>query len=299
MWLTLSFVSAFFIGCYDIFKKKSLTGNAVIPVLFFNTFFSTLLLLPLVIISGISPSTLTDTLFFIPSVALETHGYIFIKSVIVLASWMLGYFAIKHLPLTITGPIGATRPVVTLIGALLIFGEHLNLYQWIGVLLTIVSVFLLSLSGKKEGIRFHRNKWVLFLALAAVLGAASGLYDKFLMQRFSSTAVQFWFSFYQCMLMGVIMLVLWYPSRKKSTPFEWRWTIIFISLFLTIADFIYFYALTYPDAMISVVSMVRRSSVIISFIGGAIFFHEKNLKGKAIDLVLIVIAMFFLYLGTK
>ncbi|WP_165020174.1 DMT family transporter [Dysgonomonas sp. ZJ279] len=299
MWLALAFGSAFFLGCYDISKKKSLTGNAVIPVLFFNTLFCTLLLSPLFIISQLSPGTLQGTIFYIPPIALETHGYIVLKSILVLSSWILSYFAIKHLPLTIVGPINATRPVMTLVGALLIFGERLNFYQWIGVIITIVSFFLLSLSGRKEGIKFHRNKWVFFILFAAMLAAASGLYDKFLMQRFSSTAVQFWYNLYQWLLMVVILLVLWYPKRKISSPFEWRWSIILISVFLTIADFLYFYALTDSEAMISIASMVRRSSVLISFAGGALLFNEKNLKGKAIDLVLIIIAMFFLYLGTK
>lgn len=299
MWLGLAFLSAFFLGCYDICKKQSVNGNAVIPVLFLNTLFCSLLLLPLVVISGIAPDILKGTIGYVPSVSLETHGYIFIKSVIVLSSWIFGYYAIKHLPLTITGPINATRPVMTLLGALFIFGERLNVYQWIGVVITIISFFLLSLSGKKEGISFSKNKWIIFMLFAAMFGAASGLYDKFLMQRFSSTAVQFWFNTYQCFLMGLVVLLIWYPKRKKNTPFSWKWSIVLVSVFLTAADFVYFYALTDPEAMISIVSMVRRSSVLVSFAGGALLFHEKNLKGKAIDLVLIIVAMFFLYLGTK
>ena len=137
------------------------------------------------------------------------------------------------------------------------------------------------------------------MALATIAGAISGLYDKFLMQQFSPTAVQFWFNTYQCLLMLIVLIVLWYPKREKNTPFSWRWSIVLVSVFLTIADFVYFYALTDSDAMISIVSMVRRSSVLVSFAGGVLFFHEKNLKGKAIDLVLIIVAMFFLYLGTK
>lgn len=299
MWLALAFVSAFFLGCYDINKKMSVHNNAVIPVLFLNTLFCTLLLSPLFLISRFSEETLSGTIYYVPTVTLEAHAYIILKSIIVLSSWIFGYFATKHLPLTITGPINATRPVMTLVGALLIFGERLNLYQWIGVLLTIVSFFLLSATGKKEGINFRQNKWILFIFIAAVLGAISGLYDKYLMQKFSSIAVQFWYNLYQCIMMFVVLIILWYPKREKSTPFSWKWSILLVSLFLTIADFVYFYALADPDAMISIVSMVRRGSVVVSFIGGVLFFHEKNLKGKAIDLVLIIIGMFFLYLGTK
>jgi transporter family protein len=299
MWLALAFLSAFFLGCYDINKKMALNGNAVIPVLFLNTLICTLLLLPLLIISRVSPSLLEGSAFYIPSVNAETHLYIFVKSLIVLSSWIFGYFAIKHLPLTITGPINATRPVMTLVGALLLFGERLNIYQWIGVLLTIVSFFLLSATGKKEGIRFGHNKWVLFIFLAAVLGAISGLYDKYLMQKYSSTAVQFWYNLYQCLLMFGVFILLWNPRRVHRTPFVWRWSIVLISVFLTVADFVYFYALTDSGAMISIVSMIRRGSVLVSFAGGVLFFHEKNLKGKALDLVLIIIGMFFLYLGTR
>ena len=299
MWLSLAFISAFLLGCYDIFKKASLTNNAVIPVLFLNTLFCTLLFLPLFLISRSGLSLLDGTVFYIPQVTAGAHLFILIKSMLVLSSWLFGYFATKHLPLTITGPINATRPVMTLVGALLIFGERLNLYQWAGVSLTIVSVFLLSAAGKKEGINFRRDKWILFIFLAAILGAASGLYDKYLMQRFSSTAVQFWYNLYQCIMMLVILIVLWYPRRKKSTVFKWKWSILLVSLFLTIADFVYFYALTDPHAMISIVSMIRRGSVLVSFAGGVMFFHEKNLKGKMLDLILIIIGMFFLYLGSK
>lgn len=299
MWLGLAFLSAFFLGCYDISKKMSVQNNAVIPVLFFNTLFCTLLLSPLFLISGIVPGVLENTIFFVPAIDLKAHAYIILKSLIVLSSWIFGYFATKHLPLTITGPINATRPVMTLVGALLIFGERLNLYQWIGVLLTIISFFLLSVTGKKEGINFRHNKWVIFIFLAAVLGAISGLYDKYLMQRLSSTAVQFWYNLYQCLMMLAVLIILWYPKRKKNTLFKWKWSILLVSLFLTLADFVYFYALTDSEAMISIVSMIRRGSVLVSFAGGVMFFHEKNLKGKAIDLILIFIGMFFLYLGTK
>ena len=96
-----------------------------------------------------------------------------------------------------------------------------------------------------------------------------------------------------------ILALLWYPKRKSTTPFHWKWTIILISVFLCTADFVYFYALSYQDSMISIVSMVRRGSVVVSFLFGALLFREKNLKSKAIDLILVLIGMFFLYLGTK
>ena len=298
MWLGLAFISAFLLGCYEVNKKISLDGNAVIAVLFFNTLISSLIFVPFIFLSFFT-DVLDGTMLYVPRVSLETHVAVFIKAVIVLSSWIFGYFALKHLPLTITGPIKATQPVVTLVGAMLVFGERLNLYQWIGVILSIASFYLLSSSGKKEGIRFTHNKWIFFTVLSILTGAASGLYDKHLMGSLDVMTVQVWFNVYQCLMMLPILLFLWYPRRKSTTPFVWHWNIIFISVFLCVADWIYFYALTFPGSMISIVSMVRRSNVLVTFLAGALFFHEKNLKSKAIDLFLVLLGMIFLYLGTR
>ena len=297
--LYLAFLSAALLGIYDTFRKQSLKDNAVLPVLFLNTIFLSLMFLPFILVSSFSPHVLEGSIFFVPQAGWEVHRYILLKSCIVLSSWIFGYFATKHLPLTIIGPINATRPVMVLIGALLLFGERLNLYQWIGVTLAIISFFLLSRSGKKEGIDFKHNRWIFLLVMAAVMGAVSGLYDKYLMKQFAPMLVQSWYNIYQVFIMCPIILLLWYPQRKKSTPFQWRWTIPCISLFLGAADFAYFYALSYPDAMISVISMIRRGSVVVSFACGALIFHEKNLRSKVIDLILVLIGMFFLYLGSK
>jgi len=297
MWLLLAFLSATLLGFYDVFKKQSLKDNAVLPVLFLNTFFSSLVFLPFILLSVYEPDLLGGTIFNVPVAGWEQHKYIIIKSFIVLSSWIFGYFGMKHLPITIVGPINATRPVMVLIGAMLVFGERLNLYQWIGVMLAIASFFMLSRSGKKEGIDFKHDKWIWFVVLAAVLGAVSGLYDKYLMGRFNNMVVQAWYNVYQLFLMGGVLMFLWWPKRKSSTPFHWDWCIILISVFLSAADFVYFYALGMDRAMISIVSMVRRGSVVVSFLFGAMIFREKNLKSKVVDLILVLIGMFFLYLG--
>lgn len=305
MWLILAFLSATLLGFYDSFKKESLRDNAVIPVLFLNTLFASMIFLPFIILSY-NTTMLDGSIFHVASGGWDEHKYIIGKSIIVLSSWIFGYFGMKHLPLTIVGPINATRPVMVLVGALLVFGERLNVYQWIGVALAVASFFMLSRSGKKEGIDFKHDKWIYFIVLAAVLGAVSGLYDKYLMALresggvgLNSMMVQSWYNIYQCFMMLIMLLVIWYPKRKASTAFHWHWGIILISVFLSAADFVYFYALSFPDAMISIVSMVRRGSVIVSFLFGAMLLHEKNLKSKLVDLMLVLLGMVFLYIGSK
>ncbi len=304
MWLILAFSSAALLGCYDAFKKEALYQNAVIPVLFLNTFFSSLIFLPFILLSY-NTNVLDGTIFHVSSGGWEMHKYILLKGLIVLSSWILGYFGIKHLPLTIVGPINATRPVMVLVGAILVFGERLNLWQWLGVLLAVVSFLLLSHSGKKEGIDFKHDHWIWMIVGAAALGAVSGLYDKYLMAPLESGGVgldrmmvQAWYNIYQFFMMFLMLALLWWPHRHQTTPFHWHWSIIGVSIFLTVADFMYFYSLSLPEAMISIVSMVRRGSVVVSFLFGAAFFHEKNLKAKAFDLALVLLGMFFLAIGS-
>ena len=298
MWAALAFMSAALLGCYDFFKKVSLKDNSVIAVLFLNTLFSALIFMPFIILSY--TGAIDHGPLYVPKADMHTHLLLLLKAVIVLSSWLCGYIGIKHLPITIVSPIQSTRPVLVLLGALFLFGETLNGYQWTGVVIAIVSVFLLSRSGKREGIDFTSNRWVAFVALAALFGAVSALYDKYLMRSLEPVLVQSWFNVYQCILMGVLALLLnAFSASQRGKRFHWRWSIPMISLFLCFADFCYFSSLAQEGALIAVVSMIRRGSVIVSFVFGAMVLHEKNIKQKAFDIVLILIGLFFLYLGSK
>ena len=306
MWLSLAFLSAALLGFYDVSKKAALKDNAVLPVLLLNTLFSTLIFLPFILDNLCGATWFRGTIFNSSTYAegtggtvLKAHLMVIAKAFIVLSSWISGYSGLKHLPITIVGPINATRPVLVLVGAMLIFGERLNLYQWTGVLLAALSIFLMSISSKKEQIDFKKNKWIFCVAFATVMGAVSGLYDKFIMKQLSPMFVQSWFNLYQLIIMSAVCLILWYPSRRQTTPFHWSWAIPLISIFIAGADFAYFNALGCSDSMTSVVSLVRRGSVIISFICGALIFKEKNLKAKTLDLALVLLGMLFIWLGSR
>ena len=298
MWVYLAFLSAAMLGLYDVAKKRSLKENAVLPVLWLNTLFSTIIFTPALLDSAVGGGWLTGTLFETTSGTLREHGMVFLKAVMVLGSWIFGYFGIKHLPITIVGPINATRPVLTLVGAMIIFGERLNGYQWVGVILAIVSLYLLSRSSKKEGINFAHNRWILCVAAAALIGVGCGLYDRHIMFTLNPVFVQSWYTLYQFVLMSIIVAVLWLPKREAQ-PFHWSWAIPMISILLTTADMAYLYALRDGAAMIAVVSMIRRSSVVVSFGCGAVLFGERNLRAKALDLALVLVGMVFLYIGSR
>lgn len=291
MWITLAIVSALCLGMYDVFKKLSVRGNDVLMVLMLNTVFSALYMSPY-LIGGIVHGN-----FGFGNTA-EGHLLILLKSVIVLSSWLLGYYAIKNLPLTVQGPINASRPVIVLVGALLIFGERLNWVQWIGIALGFASLFFISRIGAKEGFSLKHSKWIWMSIGATFLGAVSALYDKYLLRYYEPLDVQGWYSLYQCFIMVTVISIIRAKSGKGGTPFVWRWAIPCISLFLTIADVAYFYSLSVPGSMVAIVSMIRRGSVIVSFVYGVFALHEKNIKPKLIDLGVLLISLFLLVIGS-
>lgn len=299
MWILFAFLSATLLGVYDVFKKISLSDNAVIPVLFLNVVFCCAIFLPLMVLSFAAPELTAGTIFHMPPLTLRQHALLLLKAAIVLSSWMTAYYALKHLPITIASPIKATQPILTLVGALVVFGERLNLYQWIGVAIAIVSFFMLSQSSKREGVNFAHNRWVWLMVCSIVMGTVSGLYDKWIMTHIDRMNTQVWYNYYQLLIMCVVLLAVWYPKRRQTTPFRWSWAIPLISVFLTAADFFYYFALADGTSMIAIVSLVRRSSVAVSFTLGALYFKERNLRAKAIDLLLVLLGMLFIFLGSR
>ena len=307
MWVALAFLSALCLGFYDISKKVALRDGSVVDVLTASVLISSCILLVPLLLSRLAPSLMTETAFFVPTLDLRGHLLTVLKSVIVLSSWLCAYLALKHLPISIVSPWQATRPMWTLIGAMLIFGERLNPWQWIGVLLAIGSIFLFQLSSFDFRLSTLsrprlRSNYYLALALAIIIGAGSGLYDKYIMRLYDHNAVQVYYTLYQ----AVMMLCVWMIVNQKNLQSKISniksikkfWAIILISLFLIVSDNVYMLALQDPDSMIAVVSTIRRGGTVIGFAYGLIFLKEKDPYKKVLCMLGILAGLICLALGS-
>lgn len=279
-WIAASLVSAFFLGCYDLCTKHAVRDNAVLPVLFLANVCSASVWGTLMAIAAWAPGTLPPS-FLVEPLSLVQHGQLILKSTIVASSWTCGYFALKHLPISIASPIRATGPIWTLIGALLVLGERPSWVELLGIATTLGSFVGLSFAGREEGIHFHRDKWIGWLLAGTLLGAISGLYDKYLLGRsgFTASTVQAWFSIYLALLF-LPLAVGWKFRWWARQEFHWRWSVPLVSAALLVADFIYFSALRNPDALVSLVASLRRGSILVAFAGGLFFFGELNGRKK-------------------
>jgi bacterial/archaeal transporter family protein len=272
----------------------------VLPVLFFGIVVNAVIWAPFVAWSHLAPESFPLAQFKVQPLSAGGHLLLGVKSVIVAASWIFGYFALKHLPLSIAGPIRATAPLWVILLAVLLMGESPGPWQWLGIAVVLVAFYSFSLAGQLEGIRFHRDKWVGFLIIATLFGACSAIFDKYLLQvkSFEPPTVQAWFSIY---LVGVMAPFYWL-WRRGAWPrgtFSWRWSILLISLCLLIADFLYFTAISQEDALIAVISPIRRASVVVTFLGGILLHGEKNFRPKVVCLGILLAGIALLNLTSS
>jgi bacterial/archaeal transporter family protein len=296
-WIAASLMSALFLGFYDLSTKHAVRDNAVLPVLFFANVCSSAVWLVLLAVDASAISPLPAVLR-VDDLTVVQHLQLLLKSTIVAASWLCSYFALKHLPLSLAAPVRATGPMWTLFGALIVLGERPTWVEFLGVGITLVSFLGLSLAGAREGVHFHKNQWIAWLLGGTLLGAVSGLYDKFLMARagFTASTVQCWFSIYLALIflpLAVGWKLRWWPRKE----FHWRWSILGISFALLVADFLYFDALRNPEALVSLVSSLRRGSTLVAFAGSLWLFHESNGRQKLVPVLGIVTGIVLTVLG--
>ena len=296
MWVALSLISAFLLGFYDIFKKQTVVGNAIIPMLFYSTLISSVLFLPFVLLSHYKPFIFTGDFMsklYIEPLTARQHLLVIGKTAIILCSWMFSYSAMKHLPITVVGPVNQLRPAITVILMFIVFRESLTWLQGIGVVLAIISFYFMNRSGKLEGINFKSDKWVYMLLGSAILVAFSGVYDKFLLSKesISPSTIQAWYTIYDFLMMAVLFALIWIPQRAKQ-PFEWRWGIVAMAVFVTVADVIYLTGLKQEAAVVVIIPLILYGvRLIVSFVYGIFGFKESNIRSKIIPLLMVLAAL--------
>lgn len=297
-WILLSLLSALFLGVYDIARKASVRGNAVPPVLLLNVGTAAALWLPWVILSRLHPELLPSPLLTVSSLDWAGHGLLLTKSLLVGASWTFGFWGMKHLPISIAAPIRSSSPLWTVLIATVFMQERPTAGQWAGVTIILAAFYAFSLAGRKEGIHFHRDRWVGCMLLATALGSVSALYDKYLLQhvRLDAATVQAWFSIY-LVPVQLPLCLYWLARERQAAPFQWRWTIPAVAVLLLISDFLYFTAIQDPHALISLISPLRRSSMIIPFTAGTLLFGESNWRAKSVCVVCLLAGVYVLSFG--
>lgn len=287
--IQLALLSALLLSFYDVFKKISVRHNAVMPVLFRATLSGWLALT-----AGFALTGHIGIIFTFPS---AHHIWVLLKAFLVGGSWVFMYYAMRSLPVSIVAPLRASAPFWTLLGAILLYGEIPSFEKGFGMVLILTGYVCFTVSGKAENIRFGKHPGIRLAFIGTLMGAASGLYDKFLLQtlHLERIPMQFWFSFYLIAVTGG-WLMLQRAGKLNRTPFTWRWSIPLVGILLIGADWVYFKALSEPNAPVSVISLIRRSGIVLTFLTGILFFKEKATPWKVAGLITLLFGVILICL---
>lgn len=295
MWIWLALVSAVFIGLYEVARKAAVHDNASLPTLLAATLGGLACLLPLALLSATHATELRAADLEIVFLSPKDQLLVFYKSVLVTASWVIAYAAVRSLPISVAGPVRATSPLFTATFAVLFLAERPSLAKCCGILVLLYGYFSLANVSAKEGISFLKSRSVWLLFGGTLLGSLSGLYDKYLLQRarLPVTSVQFWFTLDNALLQLALVLALYWPNRGRR-PFQLRASAPLAGALLVVADQLYLHAVSDPEALISVISVTRRASVLVSFSVGGWLFREQLLREKARPLLFVMLGVTFL-----
>lgn len=275
MWIWMALASAVLLGLYDVAKKTALKHNGTYWILFVSTALCSLMLLP-----------------FITAGTLPDHLRLMFKAVLVTTSWVSGMIALQLLPITTVSTFKASRPVFVVLFSVLLFGERPSPMQWVGIAAVLIALWLLSLSSSREGLSFKGNKGFWAMAVSVLTGVASAMWDKHIMPGMQPLFVQSWTNIYITLLLGAVILIRSLHGHKEKLRLHW--TLPVIAILITGADMLYFFALKQDGAMLSVISLVRRASVIITFALGALVFKERRIAQKAGVLALMLAGLVLL-----
>lgn len=288
-WLVLVLLSAVFLGIYDITRKHAVRNNSAICVLLIASIAGAIAFSLYVGAIGQFPEAIACTQ--------KEFWLIFLKSCIVGGSWGCVYTAMRKLPISLAAPVRSTAPLWTFIAAIFIYGEVPSLLAGLGMAIIFIGYYALSVVGQLEGFSF-KNKSMLLIVAGTILGSCAALYDKYLLNQLalSPIRVQLYFSYCLVFIYFVAWLIIT-RLAKTATEFSWRWTIPVTGVLLIVSDLVYFHAVSLPDAQISMISLLRRCSCVITFAAGAMIFKDKNVVKKFYALLIVLIGIVLLALG--
>lgn len=264
IWILFIFIYAFLKGSREGMKKAALKKSSSNEILFFYT---------LVGFVAVAP--------FSWKVAFATEPiyifYSFLKAAVVCAAWIFAFLAIKKMSVSLYGIMDLSRMVFSTMLGVFALGESFTIPKAIGVTLVITGLLLVNL--KKDTSSKGVTATVLIAALLnCFLNAVSGTMDKVLMKNMESSQLQFWFMLFMSLIYGIVLLV----RREKISVkcLKTNYWIPIMSLSLIIGDKLLFEANANPASEVTVMTIIKQSSVIVTVLTGWLVFKEKHILYK-------------------
>jgi len=278
MWIFLVLVYGILKGIRDIAKKKALTINGVVEVLFIYTALAFLFTVP--------------TSGHVAGVPVKEMLLIAFKSFIIFIAFLCSFYAIEKMPVSLYGVIDLSRMMFAMILGVIILKETLGIYQIIALILVAGGLLLLKYKPKsqrsKEATESVAGYIYILAFVSTFLNAVSGILDKILMRTGNVTSgqLQFWYMFFMLLYYGIYVLITKTKINFKTifkNPYVWVISILFV-----VADRCLFMANGYADSKVTVMTLLKQICCIVTIIGGKIIFKEKDTLKRFICAMIII-----------
>ena len=262
LWVLFVLLYALFKGARDGMKKAALGKSSADEILFFYTLIGFLFILPF---SGNAFSLKPIYIF-----------YAFIKAAVVSLGWIFSYAALKKISVSLYGIMDLSRILFATAFGVWLLGEAFTLPKAVGLGLVLLGLILVNLRREKSG---GLTALTLIFTLAnCILTAVSETLDKVLMQYMSSSQLQFWFMLFMVLLYGLILLIR--RERISLKSLRTNYWIPLMSLSLIVGDRLLFEANASPQSELTLMTVIKQSSVIVTILIGYFAFGERRLAYK-------------------
>lgn len=274
MWMLLVLLYGVLKGVREVVKKKALTKNTVMEVLFFYTLLAFLFVVP----DAKNAMGMEPKFYF----------YVALKSFVIFLAWIFSFKAIDKMPISIYGILDLSRVLFATLLGVFVLQEVLGICQIAGLFLVSAGLLLLKFrpgTGKKQVKEDVQVVYVLFAFASCILNAVSGLMDKLLMRDINSSQLQFWYMLFLLLYYGIYLIVTRTGISMSVLKNGWIWL---LSMLFVIADRALFIANGMEESRVTVMTLIKQSGCVVTILAGKYIFKEKNIGYKLFCAAVIV-----------
>jgi len=267
LWIIFILLYGILKGAREPIKKGVLRDVGVLTALFVYTLVGFLMSAP--------------TAEGVFSVTPFAFGLVVIKSLVIFVAWILAFLAIKKVPVSVYGICDMSRVIFSTLLGVFCLGESLTTKGIVSLLLVVAGLYFANTKKSAEN-ENYQMKYIWIILIECFLNAVSGTMDKYIMStgEITSSALQFWFMLLLSVFyLGYILIKREKLELKKAFTNPWLYV---LSFSLVLGDRLLFIANADPESQVTVMTLIKQSSAVVTIILGRLIYKEKNILRKLI-----------------
>lgn len=283
-WIFLVLLYGLLKGGREIAKKKAMDKNSVMEVLLAYTLLSFILVIP----QAPNAGGLEPKFYFL----------IAIKSFCMFLAWLCGFYSLKKIPVSLYGILSLSRVLFATLLGVVVLHETMTTYKLIGLILVCAGLLLLKFNPKKDNqLTTEKDNqpeiaaiFIILAFISCIFNSISGFMDKILMRDITSSQLQFWYMLFIIIYYGIFVIIKKIKISPSVLKNVWVWA---LAVMFVIGDKALFIANANPNSQITIMTLIKQSSCIVTILGGKFIFKEKGIAYKLFCASIVILGIVF------